>query len=96
METRHLNGVPNDNRLSNLAYGTPTENALDKVGHGTDNRGERHALVRLNRVQVQEVRARLKRGERVGDIAKDYGVTRSCISMIQIGKTWRWLDAVAK
>lgn len=35
METRHLNGDPCDNRLPNLAYGTPVENATDKTRHGT-------------------------------------------------------------
>lgn len=34
MVTRHLNGVPSDNRLTNLAYGTPSENGLDTVAHG--------------------------------------------------------------
>ena len=32
-ETRHLNGVRNDNRLSNLAYGTHSQNGLDKARH---------------------------------------------------------------
>lgn len=35
MEVRHLNGSPRDNRLTNLAYGTPSENEFDKVRHGT-------------------------------------------------------------
>lgn len=33
--TRHLDGNPVNNMLSNLAYGTPSENELDKVLHGT-------------------------------------------------------------
>jgi len=30
MEIRHLNGIPDDNRLINLAYGTAAENAADR------------------------------------------------------------------
>lgn len=33
--TRHLDGDPSNNELSNLQYGTPNENALDSVAHGT-------------------------------------------------------------
>ena len=29
-QVRHLNGVPDDNRLKNLAYGTPAENMADR------------------------------------------------------------------
>lgn len=32
---RHLNGVQDDNRLMNLAYGTPLENSADQRRHGT-------------------------------------------------------------
>ncbi len=33
-DTRHLDGNPLNNRLSNLAYGTKAENAQDAIRHG--------------------------------------------------------------
>lgn len=35
MEVRHLDGDPLNNRLDNLAYGTPSENSQDSIRHGT-------------------------------------------------------------
>lgn len=35
MEVRHLDGVPTNNRVDNLKWGTGSENTLDSVGHGT-------------------------------------------------------------
>ena len=39
-QVRHLDGNPRNNRLTNLAWGTPAENAQDKIRHGTS----RHRL----------------------------------------------------
>lgn len=36
METRHLDGNPKNNRLTNLRWGTRSENSLDRVRHGVD------------------------------------------------------------
>lgn len=41
-EVRHLNDVPDDNRLENLAYGTSTENKLDMVRNGGGNVAKTH------------------------------------------------------
>lgn len=40
MECRHLDGDAGNNRLENLAWGTPIENGEDKVRHGTMKRVE--------------------------------------------------------
>lgn len=44
--TRHLNGNPADNRLENLAWGTPSENARDRVRHGRDRMASKTHCVR--------------------------------------------------
>ena len=55
LETRHLDGDPTNNALSNLRYGTKSENCRDRVDHGSasiDN------LRRANRRRADEARAR--------------------------------------
>lgn len=42
LETRHLDGNPKNNILSNLKYGTPSENRYDSVKHGTHRSGLKH------------------------------------------------------
>lgn len=49
LECRHLNGVPADNRLENLRWGTRRENILDAVSHGTWMTPERHNALRKGR-----------------------------------------------
>ena len=34
LQARHLNGVPGDNRLENLTWGTASENIFDQIEHG--------------------------------------------------------------
>lgn len=47
-QIRHLNGIKADNRLENLAWGTPKENCQDRILHGVQARGERHGMASLS------------------------------------------------
>lgn len=56
MECRHLNGIRDDARLVNLAWGTRQEQAEDKLRHGTQPLGELHWNVKLTDVDVVRIR----------------------------------------
>jgi hypothetical protein len=81
---------PGDNRLSELRYGTPSSNMQDCVRDGTDKRGERSPVAKLNDAAVRDIRARYAAGgvtlEQLGD---EHGVTLSNIGMVVRRDTWR-------
>jgi hypothetical protein len=80
-ESRHRNGIPDDNKLSNLHYGTRRQNMIDKIDHG------RH---KLSLAQANEIREALKHA-RYGDkrrVAAEYGVHECTISDILAGRSY--------
>lgn len=85
----HRDGDPSNNVPSNLRWITAKENAADKHRHGTTCRGERARSAVLKEDDVRVIRKRLAEGDRGTDIANDYGVTRSLISKINVGKYWK-------
>ncbi len=98
METRHLEGNPDDNRLSKIKWGTPQENHQDKIRHGraTILRGEKRATSKLTEKEVVEIRQRYKgpnhRFRKIGptskELAIEYGVSDHLIRLIVSGKAW--------
>lgn len=93
-ECRHLNGVRADNRLGNLAWGTPVENTADKVRHGTIRapRGSDHGLSTLSEDAVRDIRFRAASGEATGSISSLHGVSAAHVRRIVRRQAWGWLD----
>jgi hypothetical protein len=80
-ESRHLNDIPDDNRLTNLRYGTRRQNMLDKIRNG------RHTLTYE---QAEEIRLAVKTAKH-GDkkkLAEKYGVRQCTISDILAGRSY--------
>ena len=90
-QTRHLNGNHQDNRLDNLAWGTPQENADDRIAHGTQLRGEDIRQSVLTEAHVREIKAEIpnwKRGT-TAKLSRKYNVGRTAINNIRDNITWR-------
>jgi len=53
MVVRHMNGNSQDDRLSNLTWGTQSDNILDKINHGTNNFND--VMVKATNTKTGEV-----------------------------------------
>jgi hypothetical protein len=73
---RHIDGNKRNNSIHNLKWGTRADNEDDKKRHGRDNAGERHGMSTVTDAQVGEIVKRYVAGDRVADIAADYGISR--------------------
>lgn len=83
-EARHRNGDRNDNRLANLLWGTRSENQADKVRHGSIGGPQKLTLEQVSSIRE----ARAAGGVTQHDIADQYGISRSLVSMIESGSVW--------
>ena len=89
MQGCHWDGNPKNSRLDNLRWDTPAGNSADRLRHGTDWCGERCKTAVLTARDVAEIRKRYTLGGcRQLDLAAEFGVDQSNISLIVNGKSW--------
>jgi hypothetical protein len=88
MECRHLDGIPENNLLGNLRWGTRAENQEDIARHGTLACGERHGGVKLTKWDARFIRIWSSLGYGLRDLAESFGVTSQTISRIRAEKSW--------
>lgn len=89
-ETNHIDGNPVNNALTNLEYVTPQENILHayRIGLMLPKSGVMNGSARLTDNDIADIR---KSPEGPTVLAKRYGVVKSSISGIQLGKSWTHL-----
>lgn len=80
--------------VAHLFLGTQADNMADCRAKGRATlpprmRGANHPRVKLTEDGVREIRVRLARGDRLTDIATDYGVVPTTIAWIRDGEHWR-------
>lgn len=88
--TRHMDGNPLNNAISNLKYGTVQENVQDAFKHtGNYAEGEKNGRAVLNANDVHAIRNRFDSGEKIASIHKDYPhVTKETVGYAARRTTW--------
>ena len=87
----HNCGNPSCVAPGHLRWATPKENTADKIVHGTEQRGEKSGVAKLNEEQVRRIRElRGKITQR--ELAQIYGVSVANIQAVHLRKTWTHLD----
>ena len=87
-DAAHNCGNPNCVNPKHLRWASRSENLEDRISHRTAvHIGETNHLSKLTRQQVVEIRSRVDRGEIDRTIAKDFGVSKSQVGHIRLGKS---------
>lgn len=92
VEVNHKNGDKKDNRAENLEWCSRSHNvrhAYQKLGRKPKpQRGEKHGRAKLNWNKVAAIRAAHPR-KTMGELAREYGVSRSTIAKIVHYEAWK-------
>lgn len=85
MECCHWDGKPHNNLPANLRWDTKAGNCADRARHGTNNNGERHGAAKLTEEDVLAIRRDCRYQK---EIAIEYKVSKSLVSLIQRRERW--------
>lgn len=92
MECRHLDGNRQNNKLSNLKWGTSCENSMDAAKHGTRIKGEGVHTAKLTEQKVRLIiDFYYENVYTLTELAKCFNVTRACIANIVYKRNWKHL-----
>ena len=92
IEVNHIDGDKLNNNISNLEWTTPKENTRHAIKSGLNkNYGENHYKSILTKKDVLRILELLKQGLSHSSIAKQYNVSRTLITRINVGTAWKHL-----
>jgi len=85
----HINGIPDDNHVSNLYWGSHKNNSRDMVQAGHSQRGEKNVKAILSKRDVELIDRMLLylTQDQIADI---FGVSQPTIATITGGRNWRY------
>ncbi len=91
MECCHNDGNPANNHVDNLRWDTRKNNVADTIKHGRHPCGESSGQAKLTDAKVRKARQFRREGKLHQEIADILGVSRTAITVLLGGKTWKHL-----
>lgn len=88
----HNNGLRDDNRLTNLRWGTAKENAADREIHGTQRFGTTQRCAKLDEDTVIDMRNQYRNGKSTYAMARDMKLSTNTVWSAVVGKTWKHVE----
>ncbi|BBA98356.1 hypothetical protein RVR_4506 [Actinacidiphila reveromycinica] len=86
---RHRCDNPPCRNVAHLLLGTHADNVADMVSRGRNARGEDHGMAKLAEDEVRRIILAVHGGGTVCEVAAQFGVHNSLVSLITTGKAWR-------
>lgn len=83
---RHIDGIRDNNILTNLKWGTPKENSEDSLTHGTRRKGEDINTAKLTEKSVEIIKTSK---DSLSNLGRYYGVTPTTVRNVKVGRTWQ-------
>lgn len=92
MESRHIDGNPDNNKLSNLSWGTKKQNGEDRVKHKTTQTGEKNSEAKITDKDALEIRNLYSTGNfTYVALGLKFRLSRSQIWRVLKRKCWKHL-----
>lgn len=88
LEVCHSCDVPDCCEVAHMRLGTRRHNVADRTARfATSDGGEGHGMAKLTHAEAADVRDRARAGEPQSLLAAEYGISRSHVSSIKVGRS---------